>query len=186
MEFLSLLLLAVALAMDSFAVSITVGLSIKKIKFNPVGKVCLLFAFFQGIMPVIGWALGQSFADAISAYDHWVVFALLLFIGGKMLYEAFQYNESAPFVNAYNNKTITMLAIATSIDALAVGISFSLLNVDIVMPAIVIGIVTFIFSHLGIAIGWKLGSIFRNKMEIIGGILLIGIGIKILIEHLLQ
>ncbi|MCU4165251.1 manganese efflux pump MntP family protein [Carboxylicivirga caseinilyticus] len=185
MEFFSLLLIAIALAMDSFAVSITVGLSIKKIKFNPVGKVCLTFAFFQGIMPVIGWFLGQSFAESISAYDHWVVFILLLFIGGKMLYEAFQYQESAPFVNAYNNKTITMLAIATSIDALAIGISFSLLDVDIVFPAIVIGMVTFIFSHLGIAIGWKLGSIFRNKIEIIGGLLLIGIGIKILVEHLL-
>ncbi len=136
-------------------------------------------------MPVIGWWLGQTFADAISAYDHWVVFALLLFIGGKMVYEALQYQESAPYINVYNNKTITTLAFATSIDALAVGISFSLLDVHIILPAIVIGLVTFLFSLMGISIGWKLGSIFRNKVELIGGILLIGIGIKILIEHLI-
>lgn len=184
MEIFSLLILAIALAMDSFAVSITVGLSIKQFHFSTVGKVCFLFAFFQGTMPVIGWWLGQTFADAISSYDHWVVFVLLLFIGGKMVLGAIKYQEAAPFINVYSNKTITTLAIATSIDALAVGISFSLLQVNIVLPAVVIGLVTFIFSFLGISIGWKLGSICRNKIELIGGLLLIGIGIKILIEHL--
>lgn len=184
MEILSLLVLAVGLAMDSFAVSITVGLSINQFRFKTVGKVCFLFALFQGSMPVIGWWLGLSFAEAISDYDHWVVFALLLFIGGKMIYESLQYKESAPYINVYNNKTITALALATSIDALAVGISFSLLDVYIILPAIVIGLVTLLFSLLGISIGWKLGSIFRNKIELIGGLLLIAIGIKILIEHL--
>jgi len=185
MEILSLLVLSIALAMDSFAVSITVGLSIQQFQYRTVGKVCFLFALFQGSMPVIGWWLGQSFNESISAIDHWVVFALLLAIGGKMIFEALRYQEAAPYINVYSNKTISTLAMATSIDALGVGISFSILQVDILFPALIIGIVTFLFSLLGISIGWKLGSICRNKIELIGGLLLIGIGIKVLLEHLL-
>lgn len=185
MELISLLLIAVALAMDSFAVSISVGLSLKKFQLSTIGKVCLFFAVFQGSMPLIGWWLGQSFSDLISSIDHWVVFVLLSFIGGKMVIGALKYQESAPYVNIYSNKTITALAFATSIDALAVGISFSLLNVDIIVPALIIGLVTFFFSLIGISLGWRLGSRFRNKIELLGGIILIGIGVKILIEHTL-
>lgn len=184
MEILSLLILAVALAMDSFAVSITVGLSINRMKIGFISKVAFLFALFQGLMPVLGWTIGQAFEEIICDYDHWVVFILLGIIGGKMIYESLQYKENAPFVNIYSNKTICALALATSIDALAVGISFSLLQVDIIISAFVIGLVTFVFSLTGIAIGWKLGSVCRNKIELIGGILLVGIGIKVVIEHL--
>ncbi|MCU4173480.1 manganese efflux pump MntP family protein [Carboxylicivirga sp. N1Y90] len=187
MEIVTIIVIAIALAMDSFAVSITLGLSLKKFRLTSVARICCFFACFQGIMPVIGWWLGHSFADIISAYDHWLAFGLLSFIGGKMIYEAmFAHNESEKaYINTDCIKTITTLAIATSIDALAVGISFSLLNVDIILPAIIIGIVTFLFSLAGIGIGWRIGSRFRNKVEILGGILLIGIGIKVLIDHML-
>ncbi len=185
MELVTLILLACALAMDSFAVSITAGLSLSRFKFGTVCRISFVFALFQGCMPVIGWALGQSFVETISDYDHWVVFVLLLFIGGKMIYESFKHEEQAHCINIYSNKTIIGLAIATSIDALAVGISFSLLDVEIFFPALIIGLITFAFAFTGQTIGYKLGSIFKTKVEFIGGLLLIGIGVRILISHLL-
>lgn len=185
MELITLLLIASALAMDSFAVSISAGLSLKKLKLSTMLRISITFAVFQGMMPVIGWFVGQSFADIITAYDHWVVFLLLSIIGGKMIYESFCNEPSAKCININCNKTITGLAIATSIDALAVGVSFSLLNLEIYFPALVIGLITLVFSFAGLTIGYKLGSIFRSKIELIGGIILIAIGIKILISHLM-
>ncbi|MBR8535771.1 manganese efflux pump [Carboxylicivirga sediminis] len=184
MEILTLILLASALAMDSFAVSITAGISLKRFKASTMLRISLIFAFFQGIMPVIGWSLGLNFVEVISNYDHWVVFILLGFIGGKMIYEALQHHEEAHCINIYSNRTICLLGIATSIDALAVGFSFSLLDVEIILPAIIIGCTTFLFSFGGLTIGLKLGSIFRSKIELIGGIILVGIGFKVLIEHI--
>ncbi|MBI9064117.1 MAG: manganese efflux pump [Marinilabiliaceae bacterium] len=185
MEFLTLLMLAIALAMDSFAVSISAGLSLKYFQLKAMGKISVFFAVFQGLMPVIGWFLGRTFESYIKSFDHWVAFVLLSFIGGKMVYEALKHESEAPCINPHCNKTITTLAIATSIDALAVGISFSLLGVEILFPAIVIGITTFIFAFAGLTLGIRLGSVFKNKIELIGGLILIGIGIKILLEHTL-
>ncbi|MBK3517707.1 manganese efflux pump MntP [Carboxylicivirga marina] len=185
MELITLLLLACALAMDSFAVSITAGLSLKQFNATTMSRISVTFALFQGLMPVIGWSLGTNFAAAISRYDHWIVFALLCFIGGKMIYDAIQQHEQAHCINIYSKRTICSLAIATSIDALAVGFTFSLLEVDIVFSAFIIGLMTFIFSFAGLTIGLKLGSIFQRKVEFIGGLLLIAIGTKVLITHLL-
>jgi len=185
MELLTLFLIAIGLAMDSFAVSITAGLSLKRFKLSTISRVSIVFAFFQGLMPVIGWALGQTFSDIISAYDHWVVFGLLLLIGGKMIYESLTQQEEAHCINIYSKRTICTLGMATSIDALAVGISFSLLNVEIFFSAAIIGVTTFILSFLGLTLGLKLGSIFRSKVELLGGVILIGIGIKVLVSHLM-
>ena len=185
MELITLFFIAIGLAMDSFAVSITAGLSLKRFKLSTISRVSITFAFFQGLMPVIGWAVGQTFADIIGVYDHWVVFGLLLLIGGKMIYEALKHEDEAHCINIYCNKTICTLGVATSIDALAVGISFSLLEVQIVYSAFFIGLITFILSFLGLTIGLKLGSIIRSKVELIGGIILIMIGIKVLITHLI-
>ncbi|MCG8579002.1 MAG: manganese efflux pump MntP family protein [Bacteroidales bacterium] len=185
MELITLLLLACALAMDSFAVSITAGLSLKQFAPATMSRISLTFAIFQGAMPVIGWSLGRNFVDIISDYDHWVVFGLLLLIGGKMVYESLRQEEEVHSINIYSKRTISALALATSIDALAVGISFSLLNVDIVFSALIIGLMTFLFSFGGLTIGLKLGSIFKRKVELIGGLLLIAIGTRVLITHLM-
>ncbi len=183
MEFFILLLIATGLAMDSFAVSLTAGLSLNQFKLSTISRVSITFAIFQGLMPLLGWALGQAFVDIIGAYDHWVVFVLLLFIGCKMIYESLKSEGEAHSINIYSNKTICALGVATSIDALAVGISFSLLDVQIVYSALLIGLITFILSFLGLTIGHKLGSIFGRKVELIGGIILIAIGLKVLFTH---
>ncbi len=185
MEILSLLLLAVALAMDSFAVSISTGLVLQRIEIKAMGKISFLFALFQGAMPVVGWRLGLFFENQIKAIDHWVAFLLLSFIGGKMIFEAVKDESENKSINPYSFKNMAMLAIATSIDALAVGISFSLLGMDIAVPAVVIGITTFIFSFLGLTLGVKLGGFMGNKIEFLGGLILIGLGLKILLEHTL-
>ncbi|WP_439185667.1 manganese efflux pump MntP [Carboxylicivirga taeanensis] len=185
MDILTLVVMASALAMDSFAVSITAGISLKRFKAVTMLRISLIFALFQGLMPVLGWFLGINFVELICNFDHWVVFILLTLIGGKMVYEALQHQEAAHYINIYSNKTVAALGFATSVDALAVGFSFSLLDVEISLPAIIIGVTTFIFSFAGLTIGLKLGSIFRTKIELIGGIILIGIGIKVLVSHLL-
>jgi putative Mn2+ efflux pump MntP len=185
MKTVTLLLIAIALAMDSFAVSITAGLSLNRFKIRTIGRISIIFALCQGLMPVIGWLLGQTVVEYISAIDHWIVFGLLSFIGGKMIYESLEYQQSAPYINIYSNRTISGLGLITSIDALAVGISFSLLKVEIFFSALVIGLVTLGFSFLGLTIGWRLGSVCRNKIELVGGTILIGIGLKVLISHLM-
>jgi len=184
MEIIALLLIAIALAMDSFAVSISAGIVLKHYQFNIFGKISIMFALFQGLMPVLGWWLGQLFEETIKAYDHWIAFILLGFIGGKMIYEALKNDNNTHCLNPYCIKTVAALAFLTSIDALAVGITFSLLDVEIIFPAIIIGITTLIFSFLGLGIGVKLGAYFGNKIEFFGGVILILIGVKILIEHL--
>lgn len=175
--------MAIALAMDSFAVSISAGLSLKFFQLKTMSKISVFFAVFQGLMPVIGWFLGRSFENYIKSIDHWVAFLLLSFIGGKMIYESFKHESEAPCINPHCTKTITTLAIATSIDALAVGISFSLLGVEIMFPAFIIGLTTLIFAFGGLTIGLRLGSVLKNKIEFLGGVILIGIGMKILLEH---
>jgi len=177
-------IIAFGLAMDAFAVSITSGIAIKSLKINSALKIALFFGLFQAIMPLIGWLAGLSLRDYISAVDHWITFGLLSFIGCKMIYEAVKIQSSKKEINPLNVYVLLVLSVATSIDALAVGVSFAFLKVAIVTPVIIIGTVTFFLSYLGVYIGDRIGHFFENKIEIAGGLLLIGIGIKILFEHL--
>ena len=170
--------------MDAFAVSITSGITIKRLHINHALKIALFFGLFQAFMPIIGWLAGLSLRDYISAVDHWIAFGLLSFIGCKMIYESITVQSSKKEINPLNVYVLLVLSIATSIDALAVGISFAFLKVSIVTPVIIIGTVTFLLSYLGVYIGDRIGHFFENKIEIAGGILLIGIGIKILVEGL--
>lgn len=186
-----LVLLAVGLSMDAFAVSICKGLGMKKINFKVAVVLGLFFGGFQAGMPVIGWALGSQFMDIIGPIDHWIAFILLAFIGGKMLWEAFTEDEDededegdGKDAEKINLGEYLILAIATSIDALAVGISFAALSVDIVPAVSLIGVITFIFSVAGVAIGHTFGARYEKPATIVGGVVLILIGLKILLEHL--
>ena len=170
--------------MDAFAVSITSGITIKNLKINHALKIAIFFGSFQAFMPLIGWLAGFSLRDFISSIDHWIAFGLLSLIGSKMIYESVKMESSKGESNPLNIYILLILSVATSIDALAVGISFSFLNISIVLPVIVIGTITFLLSFLGVFIGNRSGPMFEGKIEIVGGLILIGIGIKILVEHL--
>ena len=177
------ILIAISLAMDSFSVAITRGLANTQKKIvGEALKVGLLFGFSQAIMPLIGWLAGVSIIEFISAFDHWITFGLLTLIGLRMIYEAIK-TESNKIVSSPSLSILFMLSIATSIDALAVGLSYSFLGVSIVMPAVIIGVVTFSLSFSGVYIGKRFGAIFK-KIGVLGGLILIVIGIKILTEHM--
>ena len=185
-DFITLLFIAIGLAMDAFSVAITDGILLKKLKVGYAFKIAMFFGVFQFGMLFLGNLLGSTFAKYISACDHWVAFFLLIFIGGKMLYDAIRGDEKEEKEekNPIEIKTLTVLAIATSIDALAVGVPFAAMNINILYASSIVGIVAFAFSFAGDYIGNKCGNLFGNKSEIIGGIVLVGIGIKILVEHL--
>ena len=184
MRFWELLILAVGLSMDAFAVAVCKGLSIRALMPRHAVAVGLWFGAFQALMPLIGWLLGAAFADMIAAVDHWIAFALLAFIGGNMIREALGGDEEdcdpslAPM-------TMLVLAVATSIDALAVGVTFAFLQVDILPAVLFIGVTTFVLSAAGVKVGAVFGSRFKSKAELAGGLILIGMGIKILLEHTL-
>lgn len=185
MSFVEVLLIGIGLSMDAFAVSICKGLAMKKIKYGHSFIIALFFGVFQAGMPILGWTLASKFADLIKDIDHWIAFILLGGLGLKMIIDGIK-DEAAtcPAENDLNIKELFVLAIATSIDAMAVGISFAFLKVDIISPAIMIGITTFAISFMGVALGHVFGTKLQQKSVIVGGIILIGIGIKILIEHL--
>lgn len=183
MESLTTILIALGLAADAFAVSLTSGLVIKHIKINKAIKIALFFGIFQALMPIIGWALGLSFREFLLGINHWVTFGLLCFIGGKMIYESLQSDENEKKFNPLEFYTLLGLAIATSLDALAVGIGLSVIKSSIVSEAALIGLVTFWLSFLGVFIGNSFGDRFNNKVEILGGSILIIIGSKILWER---
>ena len=183
MSIFELFLLAVGLSMDAFAVSVCKGLSVKQLKPKHALLAGLYFGGFQALMPVIGYFAGSYFADIISSYDHWIVFILLLLIGGNMIKESFEKDED-DLNDSFDFKTMLLLAIATSIDALAVGVSFAFLKVNIIYAALFIGVTTFILSAVGIKIGNIFGTRYRSKAELAGGIILILIGLKVLLEHL--
>lgn len=187
MGLLTTLLIGFALAMDAFAVSITKGMTLRKINSFLSLKIAFSFGFFQGLMPLIGWAVGIKFQSYISAIDHWIALFLLSFIGLKMIFEAYEDSRnpelSVTCDGELNNTELIILSIATSIDALAVGVSFAFLNVHILPLCLSIGIITFILCFIGVMIGGFLGPIFKNYSQIIGGIILILIGINILNEH---
>ena len=184
--YITLILIGLGLAMDAFSVSISNGLCMKKVGFKEASKVGLFFGVAQGVMPVIGYFGGLLFSAFIESVDHWIAFVILSFIGIKMISEAVEKmkkNDSC-CTDTLTLKELFFQAIATSIDALAVGVSFAALNINIFFAASVIMIITFIISTIGVFIGKSVGKVFKEKAEIFGGIILIGIGIKILIEHL--
>jgi putative Mn2+ efflux pump MntP len=184
MSTLQLLLLAVGLALDAFAVAVASGIAIKNLHIGHALRIATAFGLFQAIMPLVGWLAGLSLQKYVTGIDHWVVFGLLTFIGTKMIYEATQIDKAEDAVNPLNLYVLLILSLATSIDALAVGITFAMLGTAIVTPVMVIGSVTFALCLGGVYIGNVFGHFFEKKIEILGGIVLIGIGLKILIEHL--
>ncbi len=202
MNIITILLTAFALAMDAFAVSVTKGMTLKKLNKGIAIKIALFFGVFQAAMPLIGWMLGISFQSYIKAIDHWIALILLSILGGKMIFEFYDNRKEEGIEkedaesevsttledeeknkNELSNKELTTLAIATSIDALAVGISFAFLNVNIVFSSLIIGLITFTVCFIGVIAGKKIGGVFKDYAELIGGIILIIIGINIFNEH---
>ncbi|MDY5806727.1 MAG: manganese efflux pump MntP family protein [Lachnospira sp.] len=181
MGFWELFILAVGLSMDAFAVSVCKGLSLGKIKAKHMCLAGIWFGGFQALMPLVGYFLGSFFADVITKYSHWIAFALLAFLGAKMIKESF---ESEELDDNMGWKTMLVLAVATSIDASAVGVTFAFLDVNILFAVIVIGVTTFAFSAAGVKIGSVFGEKYKSKAEIAGGIILILIGLKILLDGL--
>ena len=183
MGLIELFLIAVGLSMDAFAVSVCKGLAMPKCTFKKAAIVGLWFGGFQALMPAIGYVLGAQFQEAIASIDHWIAFVLLALIGGNMIHEALD-NDEEEADASLNVKTMFLLAVATSIDALAIGITFAFLKVNIIPAVCFIGFVTFIISFAGVKIGNVFGARYKNKAEIVGGIILILLGLKILLEHL--
>ena len=183
MNFLEILVIAIGLSMDAFAVSICKGLSVRKIEWRHVALVALWFGGFQALMPVIGYYLGVGFTEVVSTVDHWIAFVLLSIIGGNMVKESFS-KEPVSGNSDFSFKTMCAMAVATSIDALAVGVSFAFLRANIWISVALIGVITAIFSSVGIFIGNAFGSRYKSGAELAGGVILIIMGIKILVQHL--
>lgn len=179
-----LLILAVGLSMDAFAVSICKGLATRKVSVKEMVTAGLWFGGFQALMPAIGYFLGQAFAKVIKSYDHWVGFILLAIIGINMIKEALSDEDGGEENDSFVAKTMFIMAIATSIDALAVGVTFAFLDVNLLIAISFIGVTTFLFSFAGVKLGNKVGSKYEKKAELAGGVILIIIGTKILLEHL--
>ncbi len=181
-----LVIIAVGLAMDAFAVAICKGLNMRKLDYKQTALIALFFGGFQAGMPLIGWFIGSKFADYITSIDHWVTFILLAIIGGKMIYESFQDEECECCESKLDLKELTALAIATSIDALAVGVAFALTyeKNDVFIAVALIGIITAVLSAIGVFIGHKFGAKYKNKAELAGGLVLVLMGVKFLLEGL--
>ncbi len=180
-----ILIISLGLSMDCFAVTISNGICIPHIKKKQIFKIAFFFGVFQGIMPILGWFLGLAFKESVASIDHWISFSILSIIGLKMIIEAINEKPNEKKFNILNTKILITLSIATSIDAFVVGLSFAFLNINIIISSISIAIITFLVSILGIYIGKNFRKVISSKWaEIIGGIILIGIGTKILIEHL--
>ena len=193
MGFISIFMTGIGLSMDAFAVSLAKGICLKEDELKYSLRVSLFFGGFQALMPLLGWWVGRYFESYIKSFDHWIAFILLGIIGGKMLIEAIKELNSSKDGDIkaecerdeFSYKKLTVLAIATSIDALAVGVSFAFLSVSIIPSITIIGITTFVLSFFAVFLGKKLGEYMQSYAEIIGGIILIAIGIKILFEHLM-
>ena len=183
MGILGILIIAVGVSMDAFAVSICKGLSIRKMRPSYALSAAVWFGGFQALMPLSGYYLGLSFADMVGHVDHWISFVLLGFIGGKMIKESFSHDE-CPVDSDFSFKTMLAMAVATSIDAMAVGVSFAFLEVNIWVAVLLIGITTAAFSGAGVYIGKFFGCRYKSKAELAGGIILVVMGCRILIEHL--
>ncbi len=177
--------MGLGLAADACAVSLSSGMAIKHIKINKALKIALFFGIFQGLMLFSGWLIGLSFREVLSQIDHWIAFGLLSFLGGKLIYESMQVEKDKTF-NPLDSYHLLGLAIATSIDALAVGISLSVLKTSILSAAGLVGLITFGICFISVYVGHSFGDFFKNRIEVIGGLVLILLGIKILFEHLGQ
>ena len=186
MKLWEIIAIAVGLAMDAFAVSICKGLTMPKLKYSRALIIAIFFGGAQALMPLLGWLLGRSFESYITNIDHWIAFALLVFLGGKMIFEALKHEEEEECScgDKLDFKELTVMAIATSIDALAIGITFAFFKVNISLSVSLIGVITFVICFIGVIIGHIFGAKFKNKAEIFGGSVLVLLGIKILLEHL--
>ncbi len=184
MQFIEILLIAIGLAMDAFAVAIGIGSTRRAIGVRAVLRLSFHFGLFQFMMPMLGWLTGASIAHFISAVDHWIAFALLAFVGGRMILSGFDTDGVSHVGDPSHGRMLVTLAFATSIDAFAIGLSLAMLRIDIIFPSIVAGLVAAVFTLSGLGIGYRLGEIFGKRMEIIGGLILIGIGLRVLISDL--
>ena len=184
MQLLTIILIAIGLSFDTFAVSVSSGLILRKIDFFNATKIAITLAVFQAAMPVIGWLAGSGIKVYAEDFDHWIAFGILALLGGKMIYESFKTDPENRSFNPLDFKVMIGMAIATSIDALIVGFSFALLNFKILLSVGIIGAVTYTVAMLGMLFGKKIGARMGRRMEILGGVMLIIIGLKILIEHL--
>lgn len=185
MSLFEILVIAIGVSMDAFAVAICKGLSVSKLRPSHALKTGLWFGGFQALMPLIGYYAGVRFADVVSSVDHWIAFILLGFIGANMIKESFSCEEES-HDSDFSFKTMLAMAVATSIDALAVGVSFAFLRVRIWMAVLIIGLMTALFSIAGVRIGNVFGSRYKSLAELVGGVILLLMGIKILIEHTLM
>jgi len=187
MDLITLVFIAIGLSVDSFAVSVSCGLMMCEITFRKASRIAFSLAFFQALMPLIGWLIGRKIETLVVSFDHWLAFGLLTLIGGKMIVESLKKDEDKKLINPLDPKVILLMSLATSIDALIVGVTFALSykNLNLYVSTFIIGFTTFLFSMLGILFGKKTGMKFGKKMEILGGIILFLIGLKILLEHLL-
>ena len=186
MQILEVMVIGAGLAMDAFAVSICKGLQMRKINYRLAGVIACFFGVFQAVMPLIGWILGKQFQKYIVRVDHWIAFFLLVVIGFNMIKESREKEEGCqnPILEKLDYKEMVMLSIATSIDALAVGVTFAFLQVNIISSIVVIGVITFFISFCGVGIGNVFGTKYKAKAELFGGVILILMGVKILLEHL--
>jgi len=183
MDWLTLIGIAMALAMDAFAVALGAGLTLSPLSGRHLFRLGFHFGLFQALMPILGWLAGMTVQHWIAAYDHWIAFGLLGFVGGKMIWEAFKEEEGEDATDPTRGLTLVMLSIATSIDALAVGLSLAMLGISIWVPSLVIGLVAGAFTVAGMLLGRRLGAMWGRGVEVFGGLVLCGIGIKILLEH---
>ncbi|MGE0547495.1 MAG: manganese efflux pump MntP family protein [Kofleriaceae bacterium] len=186
MSFGSIVVLAIGLAMDATAVAAARGLATPRILFKHLALVALLFGGFQGIMPLIGWAIGDRFGSSVQDWDHWIAFGMLAAIGGKTLWDAQKPDDDAAETHRdpYALKVMLVLAVATSIDAFAVGVTLPMLNAPLVLALVTIAITTAVLSGCGLFAGQRFGHLLGRRLDVIGGLVLIGLGVKILIEHL--
>lgn len=183
MSFLTIFVIAVGLAMDAFAVSIASGTAYRQLKVRHALRIALFFGGFQALMPLIGALAGLSIKNYIVEYDHWIAFVILSAIGVKMIYESFKITQTEKSNNPTDILVLLALSVATSIDALAIGVTLSLVAASIIKAVLLIGLVTFALSYAGVMIGKKFGHIFESKIEAVGGLVLIILGVKILLEH---
>jgi len=184
MSYIEIILIAIGLSMDAFAVSITLGLSVQKPSFKQYLLPGVYFGFFQALMPLIGYFAGSLFAERIQKFEHWIAFGLLAIIGANMIKESFSKEEEKQDDNKFKFINMLLLAVATSIDALAIGVTFAFFKINIYAATAIIGLTTFCISICGVKIGNIFGVKFKSKAELLGGIVLIALGLKILLEHL--
>jgi putative Mn2+ efflux pump MntP len=185
-DFPSILIIAIGLSADCFAVALSGSISKRVLSLAQVLRVSLSFGVFQALMPVLGWLVGRTVVEFISGYDHWLAFGLLTFVGGRMIWESFRSRDGRRGdTDISKGFLLLILSIATSIDALAVGLSFAFLEINIILASSTIGIIAFLVTAVGFVLGRKAGSLIGKRAETVGGVILVGIGLRIILEHIL-